>query len=129
MRSCPRVVVQSKMNLKESLGFGIKQLKLLPEIFPNIDKVEVFVVASRFQYMPISTAQMAVVRLGKLLQSTLVLILSSYHFTSASSGINSFHESLTLHPTPDGKLSVLFEFTTYFTSPRLTSRIRERFQA
>ncbi|CAD6583627.1 MAG: tetrahydrofolate synthase, partial [Tremellales sp. Tagirdzhanova-0007] len=73
--------------------------------------------------MPISTAQMAVVRLGKLLQSTLVLILSSYHFTSASSGINSFHESLTLHPTPDGKLSVLFEFTTYFTSPRLTSRI------
>lgn len=26
-----------------------------------------------------------------------------------------FHESLTLHPLPDGKLSVLFQFTTQFS--------------
>lgn len=36
----------------------------------------------------------------------------------AAAGPNdSFHESLTLHPLPDGKLSVSFEFTTYFDSP------------
>lgn len=29
-----------------------------------------------------------------------------------------FRESLTLHPLPDGKLSVLFEFTTEFELPR-----------
>lgn len=28
---------------------------------------------------------------------------------------DSFHESLTLHPLPDGKLSVLFQFTTHFS--------------
>lgn len=28
---------------------------------------------------------------------------------------DTFHESLTLHPLPDGKLSVLFEFTTHFS--------------
>jgi len=27
---------------------------------------------------------------------------------------STFSESLTLHPLPDGKLSVLFEFTTHF---------------
>lgn len=27
---------------------------------------------------------------------------------------DTFHESLTLHPLPDGKLSVLFQFTTHF---------------
>ncbi|ODO05758.1 hypothetical protein I350_04819 [Cryptococcus amylolentus CBS 6273] len=31
------------------------------------------------------------------------------------SALDSFQESLTLHPLPDGKLSVLFKFTTYFT--------------
>lgn len=34
-----------------------------------------------------------------------------------------FFESLTLHPTPDGKLSVLFEFTTYFSFPTKRSSI------
>lgn len=28
---------------------------------------------------------------------------------------DTFHESLTLHPLPDGKLSVLFQFTTHFS--------------
>lgn len=28
---------------------------------------------------------------------------------------DTLHESLTLHPLPDGKLSVLFEFTTHFS--------------
>lgn len=47
---------------------------------------------------------------------------------------DTFHESLTLHPLPDGKLSVLFEFTTHFdlhhgadrtrTSCRVLHRVR-----
>lgn len=28
---------------------------------------------------------------------------------------DTFHESLTLHPLPDGQLSVLFQFTTQFS--------------
>lgn len=32
-----------------------------------------------------------------------------------ASARDTFHESLTLHPLPDGKLSVLFEFTTQFS--------------
>ncbi|RXK42297.1 hypothetical protein M231_00287 [Tremella mesenterica] len=36
---------------------------------------------------------------------------------------DAFHESLTLHPLPDGKLSVLFEFTTHFSSPFLSSEL------
>jgi phosphatidylinositol glycan class T len=31
-----------------------------------------------------------------------------------TSAAESYHESLTLHPLPDGKLSVSFDFTTYF---------------
>ncbi|WVQ81825.1 hypothetical protein IAT38_003952 [Cryptococcus sp. DSM 104549] len=42
---------------------------------------------------------------------------------TADSPSNSFHESLTLHPLPDGKLSVLFEFTTVFTDPTSSSSI------
>jgi phosphatidylinositol glycan class T len=33
---------------------------------------------------------------------------------AAAAARDTFHESLTLHPLPDGKLSVLFEFTTQF---------------
>jgi phosphatidylinositol glycan class T len=43
---------------------------------------------------------------------------------AALSGSNSFHEALTLQPLPDGKLSVLFEFTTYFTPSSSGSAIR-----
>lgn len=54
---------------------------------------------------------------------TLCLLVPSLRAVLASG--DSFHESLTLHPLPDGKLSVLFEFTTYFSSPgRTTSRSR-----
>lgn len=36
---------------------------------------------------------------------------------ASQSPSESYHESLTLHPLPDGKLSVSFDFTTYFSSP------------
>ena len=45
---------------------------------------------------------------------------------AAARGDDAFHESLTLHPLPDGKLSVLFEFSTYFTSTPSHSSICER---
>lgn len=35
--------------------------------------------------------------------------------TGKSAADDTFHESLTLHPLPDGKLSVLFQFTTHFS--------------
>ena len=50
-----------------------------------------------------------------LLLSTVLPIVSLARRVAASP-TDSFRESLTLHPLPDGKLSVLFEFTTDFTS-------------
>lgn len=44
--------------------------------------------------------------------------LSALLATGSSSGVlaslGSFHEELTLHPLPDGSLSVSFDFSTYF---------------
>ena len=60
-----------------------------------------------------------------LLPSVLPLLIVLIQASLASSSPESFHESLTLHPLPNGKLSVLFEFTTLFTSSRLLSTIRE----
>ncbi|KAK4689618.1 GPI-anchor transamidase subunit T, partial [Tremellales sp. Uapishka_1] len=40
-----------------------------------------------------------------------------------ASSSDSFSESLTLHPLPDGRLSVLFEFTTHFSSSSPQSTI------
>ncbi|WWD19310.1 hypothetical protein CI109_103768 [Kwoniella shandongensis] len=54
-----------------------------------------------------------------LLSSLRIIILAPIYAAAVSS--SSFHESLTLHPLPDGKLSVLFEFTTYFTSESSSS--------
>lgn len=59
-----------------------------------------------------------------MLLSTLIATLLAPALTRAVPG-DSFHESLTLHPLPDGKLSVLFEFTTYFTARTKTGRTRE----
>lgn len=50
-----------------------------------------------------------------LLASGLITILTLVRGVLASPP-ESFVESLTLHPLPDGKLSVLFEFTTHFAS-------------
>lgn len=41
-----------------------------------------------------------------------LLFAGSVHGVLA--GLNSFDESLTLHPLPDGSLSVAFDFSTYF---------------
>lgn len=60
-----------------------------------------------------------------MLLSSLTLLLFAPVFVAAVPSSNSFHESLTLHPLPDGKLSVLFEFTTYFTQTKPTSSIRK----
>jgi phosphatidylinositol glycan class T len=56
-----------------------------------------------------------------------ILLLASLvpALAAALSTSNSFHEALTLHPLPDGKLSVLFEFTTYFASASTGSSLRE----
>ncbi|WVQ72702.1 hypothetical protein IAR50_002262 [Cryptococcus sp. DSM 104548] len=54
------------------------------------------------------------------------LLILAPAFVSAS---DSFHESLTLHPLPDGKLSVLFEFTTYFTLSHPLSSISQSHHA
>ncbi|KAK8854554.1 hypothetical protein IAR55_003293 [Kwoniella newhampshirensis] len=56
-----------------------------------------------------------------LLSSLKLLLLTPIYAAAISS--DSFHESLTLHPLPDGKLSVLFEFTTYFTAANPSSQI------
>ncbi|OXB35774.1 hypothetical protein LQV05_005784 [Cryptococcus neoformans] len=58
-----------------------------------------------------------------MLLSSLKLLLFAPVFAAAGPSSNSFHESLTLHPLPDGKLSVLFEFTTYFTQAKSISSI------
>ena len=42
---------------------------------------------------------------------------------------DAFRESLILHPLPDGKLSVLFEFTTDFTLSRHTSGMSRNIHA
>ena len=55
-------------------------------------------------------------RRDMLLWSALLPILTLAKAVTPST--DSFHESLTLHPLPDGRLSVLFEFTTYFTTPK-----------
>lgn len=49
--------------------------------------------------------------------SHFVAVLSSAVLASAgpTSPQDAFHEVLTLQPLPDGKLSVLFEFTTHFS--------------
>ena len=53
-----------------------------------------------------------------LLASSLLIVLGLVKGVVAKS-LASFEESLTLHPLPDGKLSVLFEFTTRFAqTPR-----------
>ncbi|TXT09217.1 hypothetical protein VHUM_02691 [Vanrija humicola] len=44
-----------------------------------------------------------------------VLSISGLAAAQPSPPPDTFHESLTLHPLPDGKLSVLFEFTTHFS--------------
>ncbi|RSH85639.1 Subunit of the glycosylphosphatidylinositol transamidase complex-like protein [Saitozyma podzolica] len=56
-----------------------------------------------------------------------ILLLASLvpALAAALSTSNSFHEALTLHPLPDGKLSVLFEFTTYFASASTGSSLRQ----
>ncbi|OCF40715.1 hypothetical protein I317_05487 [Kwoniella heveanensis CBS 569] len=43
------------------------------------------------------------------------------HRTASTTEQDAFYESLTLRPLPDGRLSVLFEFTTYFGSPASSS--------
>lgn len=48
-----------------------------------------------------------------------------FTIVSANRHADTFHESLTVHPLPDGKLSVLFEFTTYFSEPSKLGRTRE----
>jgi hypothetical protein len=60
-----------------------------------------------------------------------ILLLASLvpALAAALSTSNSFHEALTLHPLPDGKLSVLFEFTTYFASASTGSSLRELLSA
>lgn len=60
-----------------------------------------------------------------VLLSTLLLLFAPIRHSLAETTTNSFRETLTVHPLPDGKLSVLFEFTTYFTSPRFSSIIRK----
>lgn len=62
---------------------------------------------------------------SRMLLSSLKLLLFTPVLLAAGHSPNSFHESLTLHPLPDGKLSVLFEFTTYFTQTKSTVSIRK----
>lgn len=50
-----------------------------------------------------------------LLLSTILPVLTLAKLVTAKDG-DSFRESLTLHPLPDGRLSVLFDFVTEFTS-------------
>lgn len=50
-----------------------------------------------------------------LLLSTILPVLTLAKLVTAKDE-DSFRESLTLHPLPDGRLSVLFEFVTEFTS-------------
>lgn len=45
----------------------------------------------------------------------IALIAIAIGVTAVRAAQDSFFESLTLHPLPDGKVSVLFEFTTYFS--------------
>jgi hypothetical protein len=59
-----------------------------------------------------------------LLSSILPFLTLARHVSAVP--IDSFAESLTLHPLPDGKLSVLFEFTTHFTG---SSKAGERLSA
>lgn len=58
-----------------------------------------------------------------MLLSTLIATLLAPAVAHAAPG-DSFHETLTLHPLPDGKLSVLFEFTTYFTARTKAGKTR-----
>ena len=60
-----------------------------------------------------------------MLLSSLLLRFLVAALSVAAHPDDSFHEVLTLHPLPDGKLSVLFEFTTYFTNPPSRSLIRK----
>nr|ODN91950.1 phosphatidylinositol glycan, class T [Cryptococcus depauperatus CBS 7841] len=57
-----------------------------------------------------------------MLFSSLGLLLLG---TIAVAGKNTFQESLTLHPLPDGKVSVLFEFTTRFFQDSFVSAIAQ----
>lgn len=50
-----------------------------------------------------------------ILQLALIALPLAVAVIVPKEGSDSFHESLTLNPLPDGKVSVLFEFTTYFT--------------
>lgn len=45
----------------------------------------------------------------------MIRLLGAIALAAAVTARDTFHESLTLHPLPDGKLSVLFEFTTQFS--------------
>lgn len=56
--------------------------------------------------------------------SHFIAVLSTAVLASGS-GQDTFHESLTLHPLPDGKLSVLFEFTTHFSLHNSDGRTRK----
>lgn len=49
----------------------------------------------------------------RLLIATSALLLAGTA-QKVLAGLGSFHEELTLHPLPDGSLSVSFDFSTYF---------------
>jgi phosphatidylinositol glycan class T len=59
-----------------------------------------------------------------MIATLLTLALSAVNVIASHSN-DAFHESLTLHPLPDGKLSVLFEFSTYFAGHFSHGRTRE----
>ncbi|WRT68675.1 uncharacterized protein IL334_005654 [Kwoniella shivajii] len=61
-----------------------------------------------------------------MLLSSLSLLLLAPIYAAASKASrhhpdDAFYESLTLHPLPDGRMSVLFQFETEFSSPRVLS--------
>nr|XP_019044960.1 hypothetical protein I302_06876 [Kwoniella bestiolae CBS 10118]OCF23890.1 hypothetical protein I302_06876 [Kwoniella bestiolae CBS 10118] len=60
-----------------------------------------------------------------LLSSLRLLLLAPIYAAAVSQHDHedAFSESLTLHPLPDGRTSVLFQFETTFSSPRLSSSI------
>ena len=53
-------------------------------------------------------------RAAMMLSHFVAVLSTALVALGASTPQDTFHESLTLHPLPDGKLSVLFEFTTHF---------------
>jgi phosphatidylinositol glycan class T len=46
------------------------------------------------------------------------IALLGFAYEAGAADADSFRESLTLHPLPDGKISILFEFTTTFSIPQ-----------